>query len=198
MNIKEIKSILKTEIDEERYKHTLRVVKTAKELALVYKVDEYKIELAALLHDCAKYKDKEVLLKKAEDFGIILDIILKNNTHLIHSYLGAEIAKEKYNIIDEDILNAIKYHTTGRENMSIIEKIIFIADYIEPGRNFNGMENIIKLAFKDIDQAIIISMENTIKYVIDKGWLIHPNTITTRNNLILSSNENRRLSSDRN
>ncbi|MBS4537158.1 bis(5'-nucleosyl)-tetraphosphatase (symmetrical) YqeK [Clostridium sp. D2Q-11] len=189
MDIENIKKILIQEIDEERYNHTLRVVETAKKLALVYGVDDRRTEIAALLHDCAKYKDRKVLLKRAEEFGIILDIISRHNHHLIHSFLGAEIAKLKYNIVDDDILNAIKYHTIGREDMSILEKIIFIADYIEPGRNFEGINEIRELAFNDIDKAIIISMDNTIKYIIDKGWLVHPNTVNTRNNLILSRNK---------
>ncbi|MBS4535852.1 bis(5'-nucleosyl)-tetraphosphatase (symmetrical) YqeK [Clostridium sp. D2Q-14] len=197
MDIENIKKELKLEIDKERYNHTLRVVDIAKRLALVYRIDEKKVELAALLHDCGKYKDIDVLLKKVEEFGIILDIISKNNHHLIHSHLGAEIAKKKYDIVDEDILNAIKYHTTGRRDMSILEKVIFIADYIEPERDFDGIEDIRKLAFEDIDEAIIVSMENTIKYIIDKGLLIHPNTISTRNSLILLRNKNRRSWSDR-
>lgn len=192
MDLEKMKRILIDQIEESRYKHTLRVVDTAKKLASNYNVDQYKVEVAALLHDCAKYKNKKVLLKKAEDFGIILDTILTHNHHLIHSYLGAEIAKEKYNVVDEDILNAIRYHTIGRENMSILEKIIFIADYIEPGRNFDGIEEVRELAYENIDEAIIISMEQTIKYIIDKGLLLHPNTINTRNSLILARKNNRR------
>jgi len=189
MNIEEIKNILKEDIDKERYKHTIRVAETAIELAKNYKVDTEKAYIAALLHDSAKYKDKDTLLKKAQEFGIILDTVMKNNPHLIHPFLGAKLAEVKYNILDEDILNAIKYHTTGRKNMSILEKIIFIADYIEPGRDFEGIEKIRKISFKDIDLSIILAMDNTLKYIINKGWLIHPNTIETRNSLILKRNK---------
>lgn len=190
MEIHEIKMILKNEIDEERYNHTLRVVETAVKLAKTYKIDENKTEIAALLHDSAKYKDKETLLKKADEFGIILDIAQKNNYHLIHPYIGAKIASSKYNIVDQDILNAIKYHTTGRKNMSMLEKIIFMADFIEPNRNFEGIEDIRSLTFKDIDRSMILAMDNTLKYIINKGFLIHPSTIETRNSFILKESKN--------
>ncbi|WP_130806566.1 bis(5'-nucleosyl)-tetraphosphatase (symmetrical) YqeK [Senegalia massiliensis] len=189
MKIEKMKSILKKDIDKERYKHTIRVTETAIKLAKNYKVDTEKAHIAALLHDSAKYKDKDTLLKKSQEFGIILDAVMKNNPHLIHPFLGAELAKVKYNILDEDILNAIKYHTTGRKNMSMLEKIIFIADYIEPGRNFPGLEKIREISFEDIDLGIILAMDNTLKYIINKGWLIHPNTIETRNSLILKRNK---------
>ncbi|MGO1370646.1 MAG: bis(5'-nucleosyl)-tetraphosphatase (symmetrical) YqeK [Senegalia sp. (in: firmicutes)] len=190
MEISKIKEILKNEIDEERYKHTIRVVDMAIKLAKTYNVDEKKAELAALLHDSAKYKDREVLLEKANEFDIILDVILKNNHHLIHPYLGAKIAELKYNIVDEDILNAIKYHTTGRCNMTMLEKIIFMADFIEPNRSFLGIDHIRDLAFKNIDKSMVLAMDNTLKYIIDRGFLIHPDTIETRNSLILKNENN--------
>lgn len=176
---------LKKEIDEERFQHTMRVAEVSKKLAREYNVNIEKAEISALLHDCAKYKDKSILLKKAYEFGIILDNVFKDNTNIIHGLLGAEIAKSKYNVLDKDILNAIRYHTIGRKNMTILEKIIFISDYIEPDRNFEGIKKVRDLAEKDIDKAIILAIDKTIKYLIYKGETIHPNTIKTRNQLLM-------------
>ncbi|GFR36282.1 hypothetical protein TCEA9_20940 [Thermobrachium celere] len=102
----------------------------------------------------------------------------------MHAYVGAHIAREYFSI-DDDIFNAIYYHTVGRKDMSILEKIIFIADVIEEGRNFSGVEELRKLAFQDIDLAIIKSCELTIQYVISRGLLLHNNTVELRNSLII-------------
>ncbi|RKD32483.1 phosphohydrolase [Thermohalobacter berrensis] len=172
---------LRENIGKERYLHSIRVMDTAKELASFYNCDINKAELAGLLHDCGKIQDKGLLLKMIKDFGIILDNIMEKNINLVHGPLGAEIVKRVYNIHDTDIINAIKFHTTGRPNMSLLEKIIYIADYIEPEREFDGLEKIRKLAFNNLDKAILHAMNNTIKYVIDKGVLLHIDTVKARN-----------------
>ncbi|WP_373867079.1 bis(5'-nucleosyl)-tetraphosphatase (symmetrical) YqeK [Thermobrachium celere] len=107
-----------------------------------------------------------------------------NSPQILHAYVGAHIAREYFSI-DDDIFNAIYYHTVGRKDMSILEKIIFIADVIEEGRNFSGVEELRKLAFQDIDLAIIKSCELTIQYVISRGLLLHNNTVELRNSLII-------------
>lgn len=178
-----IKSQLKEDVGTSRLQHSLRVLEVAQSLGGIYGADLEKVSLAALLHDCAKLEDKNNLLKRAYDFDIILDEIMLNNCELIHGPLGAKIAEEKYNIKDQEILNAIEFHTTGRENMSLVEKIVFIADYIEPKRNFLGVEEVRELAFKDLDSSIILSIEQNIKFLIDKGRLISINTIKARNYL---------------
>ncbi|HHV27508.1 bis(5'-nucleosyl)-tetraphosphatase (symmetrical) YqeK [Anaerosalibacter bizertensis] len=174
---------LKTEIGILRYNHSIGVMETSIKLAKYYGVNEKSAALAGLLHDCAKSKDKIKLLKMADEFGIILDNVMKNNLELIHGPIGAEIAKRQYNIEDKKILSAIQYHTTGKEDMSILEKIIFIADYIEPNRKFKGVEEARKLAFEDLDESLIYAMDNTIKFVINSGGLIHLDTVKARNYL---------------
>lgn len=176
---------LKEDIGTERYNHTLRVVEISKRLARKYGVDEEKASIAALLHDCGKFRDRKKILKVTNDFDIILDNVMKFNKHLIHGPLGAEIAKRIYNIHDEEILNAIYYHTTGREKMSLIEKIIYIGDYIEPGRDFEGVEKVRELVDVDLNNALLLAMDNTIKYVIEKGYLIHLDTVKARNSIKL-------------
>ncbi|WP_077368048.1 bis(5'-nucleosyl)-tetraphosphatase (symmetrical) YqeK [Anaerosalibacter sp. Marseille-P3206] len=179
---------LNEDISEKRYIHSIGVMETCVKLAKTYGVDEGKAELAGLLHDCAKYKEKRNLLKMTIDFGIILDNVMKYNTKLIHGPLGAEVARRTYLVNDEEILNAIKIHTTGKENMNLLEKIVFIADYIEPNREFEGVKEIRQLAFKDLNESIIKAMDNTIKYVIDGGSLLHLDTVKARNYLKLEKN----------
>ncbi len=185
---KDLELQLMRDIGQERYEHTLRVVQTALELGKRHNIDEEKVKIAAMLHDCAKFQGQINWLKLASDFDIILDAYMVNNPDLIHAQLGAKIAKLKYNVEDIEILNAIYYHTTGRENMTILDKIIYIADYIEPARNFPGVDEIRKESYNNLDKGILLAMDNTIKFLIDKGKIIHPNTIKARNSLLMELN----------
>lgn len=178
---------LKEDIGIERYNHTIRVVETSKKLALKYKEDVQKTSMAALLHDCGKFSDSRKLLKMIDDFDIILDNVMKNNIQLVHGPLGAEMARRVYGIDDHEILSAIYYHTTGKENMSLLEKIVYISDYIEPGRDFQGVDEVREMAFVDLDKSILWAMDNTIKYVIDRGFLLHLDTVKGRNSLKLQT-----------
>lgn len=172
------------EIGNNRYKHSLDVMEVSINLAQRYNYDTEKARVAGLLHDCAKYHDKTYLLKRVDDFGIMLDEIMTYNNELIHGVLGAVVAEKEFNIQDIEILDAIRYHTTGRENMKMLDKIIYLADYIEPGRSFTGLDKVRDLAFIDIDKALILAMENTIKYLLDTNKLIHLDTIKARNYLL--------------
>ena len=176
---------LLNKLGEKRLIHIKSVVKTALGLAKNYGLDLEKVEVAALLHDCAKHRDKNILLKKASDFGIILDVVMMHNEELIHAQLGAEIARREYGISDEDILNAIRYHTTGRVNMTLLEKIIYIADYIEPLRTTPRVETVREVAYENIDEAILMAMDSTISFLIKNRQLISPHTIEARNYLII-------------
>ncbi|KGG80182.1 phosphohydrolase [Caloranaerobacter azorensis H53214] len=189
--IHEIKEKLKNYISEERFIHSIGVMETAEKLAEIYGCDKYKAQLAGLLHDCGKLKDDRELLKKAFEFGIILDDIEDVNIALLHGPLGAEIAKSEFGIKDLEILNAIRYHTTGRENMNLLEKIIYIADCIEPNRDFPCVKTLRELAFSDLDKAILTAMGNTIKYVVDNGWILDVETIKARNFLIKKYKDNK-------
>lgn len=171
-------------IGQKRYEHSLGVMDTAINLATFYKVDVEKAKIAGLLHDCAKFKDSQYLLKRVNDFDIMLDEITVQNKELIHGPLGAKIAECVYEIKDNEILDAIRYHTTGKENMSLLEKIIYIADYIEPNRNFPGVDWFRQYAYKNLDKCLRLSMDQTIKYLVEKGKLIHLDTIKARNYLI--------------
>lgn len=182
-----IREELIKDIGIKRFEHSMRVAEVAKELCNIYDGDIDKAYMAALLHDCGKFRDKNNLLKNANEFDIILDDIMMDNTELIHAPLGARIAECKYGIEDREILSSICYHTTGRENMSLLEKIIFISDYIEPGRSFSGVEEVRELAYIDINRSIILAMDNTIKFLIDRHKLISDRTIRARNSLMVSN-----------
>ncbi|MGO1579943.1 MAG: bis(5'-nucleosyl)-tetraphosphatase (symmetrical) YqeK [Peptoniphilaceae bacterium] len=168
-------------IGEKRYQHVLRVQDTAIKLAEVHNVDETKASIAAYYHDCAKIKDYDLLYKTCKEYDLKLSYDMKKAPQIIHSYLGAIIAETDYGIEDHDILNAIRYHTTGRENMSKLEKIIFLSDYIEPMRNFNGIDKIRQVANEDLDEAMYLSLNNTIIYLIKKDSYIAKDTILARN-----------------
>ena len=176
---------LKEDIGPYRYNHSIGVMNTSIELAKHYGCSIEKAALAGLLHDCGKLQGEINLLKMADDFDIILDNVMKKNKELIHGPLGEALAKRKYHVIDKDVLNAIRFHTTGRENMSILEKIVYLADVIEPSRNFDGIEKIREMAYEDIDTSILYAIDSTVKFIIQRGNLIHLDTIKARNQLII-------------
>ena len=179
----DLKYMLKTS----RYEHTLRVVKKAVELGSIYEVNVEKCRIAALLHDCAKGNEKHY---KEKYLNIYNNLIKEEqyseftNPFLQHCLLGRIVAEEKYKVDDEDILNAILYHTTGRLNMTMYEKIIYLADKTEDGRDYPEVENIRKTSIMDLNSAIIISINNNIKYLIDRNQEISLNSILLRNQLI--------------
>lgn len=188
MDYKQIENLLKEMLPEKRLKHSLNVSKCAAKLSEIYKCDKEKAEIAGLVHDCAKYFTDEQVKDCVKRFNIELDPLEVNNIALSHSIVGSHVAKELFNIEDEEIINAIKYHTTGRENMSLLEKIIYMSDLVEEGRNFPRVEELRELTFGGkLEEALILSFNNTIKFVIDNNQLIHPRTVSARN-YILSTN----------
>lgn len=183
--IGEIKKDLIEDISQNRYQHTLRVVETCKKLSKIYGADLIKTEIAALLHDSAKFSCEEKIFNKARELDALDDEIYIYNKDIIHAPLASKIAKDKYNIQDEDILNAIKYHTTGRKNMSLLEKVIFIGDFIEPSRNFDGIGKIRNLAFVDLDKSLLLALNTNLKFLLKKEKLISRDTIEARNYLMM-------------
>ncbi len=184
-----LKNKVKEKLGEHRYKHSLKVLETALILAKKYNVPKEKIEIAALLHDYAKEftleEARELLLEHGAniDDEFILDI------DLIHGELASLIAKDDFGIEDSDILNAIRYHTTGREGMSILEKIIYLADITEPSRDFDNLCHIREIAHIDLDKAVLMAMDRSLDYLIRTGSLIHIDTIKARNYIIIEINK---------
>lgn len=180
-------SDLATKIKPKRYQHVLRVEATAIELAKQYGVNPEKASIAALMHDYAKdYPDEEMLALAQKRWD---EPTLKEaNDNVWHGFAAATIAKELYHIEDEDILTAISAHTIGWDEMSPLVKVVFIADYMEPGRDFPGVKKARKLAYKDIDAAVTYKMVETIKHLADEEVAFFLPTIEFYNQWILRRN----------
>ncbi|MCM1543350.1 MAG: bis(5'-nucleosyl)-tetraphosphatase (symmetrical) YqeK [Blautia sp.] len=155
--------------DEKRFEHTLGVEFTAAALAMRYGADVHSAQTAGLLHDCAKCLTDRERVSICKKHDIPMTELEKANPFLLHAKVGAYLARKRYGIKDQDILNAIRYHTTGRPGMSLLEKIVFIADYMEPGRNHApNLDEIRKLAFTDIDWTLLKILSDTLEY-LDSG-----------------------------
>ncbi len=180
MELKKISKLLEKELDQKRFEHTKGVEYTAASLAFVYETDLEKALYAGLLHDCAKGMSDEKKLSSCEKYGLEISSVERENPGLLHAKLGAYLAEHEYEVIDEDILNAIRFHTTGRPGMSILEKIVFVADYIEPNRKIlPKLDMIRKTAYTDIDTAIRIILENTLNFLGEGTKAVDPMTRRT-------------------
>lgn len=177
MAIDIFKQPLTDSIGKKRFSHSMRVMETAVELALLYGVPVNKTRIAAILHDCGRLRDCKSLIKHFMERNIIIDSDTAVNTNLHHAVLGRFLAYDTFCITDIDILNAIRYHTTGRANMTILEKIVYLADAIEPKREYEGVGDIRKMAMKDLDEALVMSLINTCGYLKKTNTYIHKNTL---------------------
>lgn len=184
MDVVKLENDVSSRLPLSRFNHVVRVTETAKKLALNYGLDEKKVELAALLHDIAKFVSKEelrsILIKESCD-----ERLLSFHHELWHAPVGAIFARQQFNVEDEDILNAIRYHTTGRAGMSAIEKVIYIADLIEPERSFPGIEKLRDTVNDDLDIAMGACIQHTIQFLISKGTPIFPDSFACYNEMML-------------
>lgn len=184
MELDEIKASLARELKHNRYKHSLGVMESAAILAKRYGASEEKAVLAGLLHDCARiYTDKE-LLEKAAAENIAADAVETASPALLHAKVGAVLAEKKFGIKDAEISAAIRLHTTGGINMTKLDKIIYLADMIEPNRDFPEVDALRKIAKKDLDEAVLMALEQSIRFIMAKGQLIHIDTVMARNDLL--------------
>lgn len=181
---KKLMNELKRNLTEKRLKHSIGVASCAVELATIYNEDVEKAHFAGLAHDIAKDFTREESKSIIEKYNIKLDEYEKLMPQLIHAKLGAVILEHEYGIDDEELLNSITYHTTGRKKMTKFEKIIHLADYIEKSRTFDGVEKIRILAKKNLDLALYQASNTTCIDLMSKNVIIHPNTIKSRNNLL--------------
>lgn len=189
MNLVEMDALLKQSLKPNRYTHSVNTMKVAVSLAQHYGENADIAAVAGLLHDCAKNLSDDETKQYCEANGIKLNEIELRQVFLMHGAVGSIIAKEKYGVESEVILNAIKYHTTGFAKMNMMDKIIFLADYIEPSRTHCEVEDARKLAYVDINKALLRAFDNVIKYVINCNGLIHPSTIEARNSILISENK---------
>jgi predicted HD superfamily hydrolase involved in NAD metabolism len=163
---------------EGRKDHIQGVVDTADVLAQRFGADRGKAKLAALCHDLFRGIKDEALNVYVNQLGLPKKYL--NNGNLAHGKVAAAMMTREFGIDDEDVLNAVRYHTTGRPRMSTLEKVIFLADSIEPGRNYPGVEEIRKIAETDLDRACLMCLERTIDYINKKGFFLDPDTLDAR------------------
>lgn len=176
--------VLKQRLDEYRFVHSLAVAKQAKCLAKEYSFDENKAYLAGLLHDITKNETQETQLHFFEKFGIILSDTEKASPKLWHAISGAGFIKNELGITDEEIISAVRYHTTGKENMSLLDKIVYIADFTSEDRKYSDVDVVRALLSESLDKAIIYALEYTIKDLTNKNLPVHEDTLKAYDYLV--------------
>lgn len=183
LTIEELRCVSYSMVKAKRLPHIRGTEKTAVELALRWGADPEKLRRAAILHDCTKYLSKEEHLAICERCGIELDDLERSAEKLLHSKSGAALAREMFGQ-DEEIFTAILYHTTGRGNMTLAEKILYLADYMEPCRNFPEVEELRRLARFDLDQAVLMGVRLSIQEMMDRNRIVHHNTLEAEASLL--------------
>lgn len=187
VELDEYKKLIKTKMSDYRFTHSVNVSKEAKKLAKLYGADERKAEVAGILHDITKEIPKEEQLQIITDSGIILDDVQKKAPKLWHGISGSVYVREKLNIDDEDILNAIRYHTTGRAGMSLLEKIIFVADFTSAERTYKGISTMRKKSRKSLESAMLYGFKFTFSDLSKRELAIHPDEVFCYNEIVLSN-----------
>lgn len=179
-DLKKIRKKMEKTMDAHRFEHTLGVTYTAACLAMRYNVDIMKAQMAGLLHDCAKCMTNEKRISLCKKHNIQINTAEAENPLLLHAKVGSYIAMEEFNIHDEEIIGAILNHTTGRPGMTMLEKIIYIADYIEPGRRqAPNLLEIRQMAFVDLDKALFMILKDTLTYLTSTNNVVDPMTQKT-------------------
>lgn len=175
------KAIIKEKLSPPRYIHSLNVAKEAQELAIQHGGDGQRAYLAGILHDYAKGLSADILIAIAEEYHAIENEIEYLIPHILHAKVGAILLKKDKIITDSRILNAIASHTLGNLQMDSLDKIIFLADMIEPGRDYPQHQRLHCLAYKNLDEAMLFGLELTIRHCLENRRLLHPKTVKVRN-----------------
>lgn len=178
--------ILKERLSPYRLHHSLEVAKSAKYLAEKYGYDAEKAYLAGLLHDITKEADAEETFAFAEKYALCMTQLEKDNKKLWHAITGAGYIKNELEIEDDEIITAVRYHTTGRAGMSLAEKILFTADFISSDRSYNGVESMRQKAEISLETAMLEGLEFTITELIEKHAPVHPDTLDAYNDIIIN------------
>lgn len=183
-NIEELTKVVRDRLSDYRFHHSLCVAESAKQLAKRYGADEHKAEVAGVLHDATKENTAEEQLELIKKAGIYISDFEIKHKKFYHQISGSAFAKAELGIEDEEILNAIRYHTTGRENMSLLEEIIYLADFISADRTYKDIDNIRKETEKGKEFGLLYATRYTIKSVADRGDALHPDTVNAYNYLL--------------
>ena len=183
MTLKEYEEIIEKRMKAGRFKHSKNVAKEAVRLAKKYGADVQKAETAGILHDATKETPDSEQLELIERAGIVLTPLERSTRKLWHAISGAAFVQVELGITDEDIINSIRYHTTGRAGMSLLEKVIFIADFTSAERDYDGVDKMRKLADKDLDEAVLEGMSFTIADLAQRKLTIAPDTFMGYNDV---------------
>jgi len=176
LNEEEIIEYLKVRLKEERFQHSINVMKMAVKLAEMYQVDTYNAKFAGLLHDCAKNMKSEELIAYCDENQIMIDDVKRSSPGILHAEVGADIAKRQFGA-NEEIQEAILYHTLAYRKMTKLDKIIYIADLIEEGRELPGLDEIRKIVYKDLDEGYLAALKYCIENVAERGKVIHQQSL---------------------
>ena len=178
-------ALIKGKLNEDRFIHSMGVADTAVLLAEKFGGDREKAYIAGLLHDVMKNESEEEQLKMMKKDGIILSQAEKNNPKLWHAMSGAAFIRHELGITDPDIVNAVRYHTTGRAGMSLLEKIIYTADFISPERNYPDVEVMRSLSFESLDKGDLYSLQFSLKRLSECKFVIHTDSVDFYNELVI-------------
>ena len=179
------KEQVRPRLSDYRYYHSLCVAESCRELALRYGADPEKAETAGILHDILKDTPANTMLQLAEQFGIILDVFEKGSRTLWHARIGSEFIRRELAIEDPDIWGPVRWHTTGKAGMTLPEKILFTADFISADRDYPGVEQMRALAEESLEEAMLEGLAFTLKELSEKRRVLHPDTLSAYNDLIL-------------
>ena len=185
-DIELIKEEIKEKLTEKRFLHSLSVMDMCKDLALRFNADVKKAKLIGLVHDMAKEISDDEMISYALKNKIKITDEEKNNPRILHGKIAGDLAKKKYDF-DEEMCEAIAYHTTGKENMTLLQKILFVADKIDKTRKYEGVEELRKLAFENLDEAIIKNIDETLILNLKKRKIIVEESIKTRNYILMKN-----------
>lgn len=184
MKENEIIACLQEYLNDKRIEHSISTRDTAVRLAQRFGANVEAAKVAGIFHDIAKQLPKEKKLELCIEYDIPVDEIMQENPELLHGFIGAEIIKRNYDIDNSDILNAVRYHTTGRRGMSLLEKVVYLADLIEPGRNFDGVDEIRTAAFRNLDGAMLMAAKNVMSFILYHDLPMHPLTLDAYNDML--------------
>lgn len=182
----EIQQYLSDKLSAKRFQHVLAVQEMAIDLACIHKADVWHANLAALLHDSAKWMNPQALYSAVRSYEIHLDPIEEITPSLLHPLIGVKLAVETFAVTELEVLEAIRNHTTGNPSMGVISQILYVADFAEPTRTHNAVHVVREFAYTDLRRAVHHVARAKIEHLLDKGVTIHPNTLHTYNSTLES------------
>lgn len=184
MTNNEIIELLQSRLSEKRFNHSIAVAEMSKTLASIYGADKDKAYLAGLVHDCMREADADEFDMFVSENNIQLSELESGSQNLWHAVLGAKFAETVIGINDNEVLNAIRYHTTGRADMSLLERVVYIADCTSADRQYNGVEAMRELAQTDLDKAVLSALNFCVEDLKRRNIVIHPDTLSAYNHFL--------------